>query len=678
MLPPDLDDPGPVGSVGPGPAPDDLLADLDPEQREAVLATSGPVAILAGAGSGKTRVISRRTAYAIATGVVAADQALVVTFTDKAAGEMVGRLRDLGLRGVTARTFHAHALSQLRFFWPLRHDGEPLPELLDSKAPIIGRMARQLPGHYRFTPTKDLADEIEWAKSRRIDPGEYEQRAGERQPPIPADLFVRLYRNYEREKTRLQRIDFDDLLLQTVDLLEDDEQAAETVRARKRWFSVDEYQDTNPLQQRLLELWLGDRRDLCVVGDEDQTIYSFTGASSAFLTSFAERWPGANVVPLVRNYRSTPQVLDLANRLIAAQGRDKRLVATRGDGPLPTISKHPSAEHELAALVTWTRARLGEGTAPGEVAVLVRMNAQLPPIEEALTRAGVAYQVRGLRFYARPEVRSALASLRRPPIEAAGADLPDAIRARWTEAVGYEEDGAPEGDEARERQASLETLLAIVDGIAAADPAADVATVIADLEARAAHEREGAAGGVNLLTYHRAKGLEWDAVFLPSLEEGILPIRQAKEDDAALAEERRLLYVGITRARVHLALSWAERRESRGREGRRQPSRFLLDLRPRAGTKVTQLAGPPARERVRRRSDSDDPVFEALRAWRTAQARKEAMPPYVIAHDATLLAIAEARPRTMAGLRRVKGMGPAKLEKYGDDLLAVIETALGA
>ncbi len=453
-----------------------------------------------------------------------------------------------------------------------------------------------------------------------------------------------------------------------MDLLEDDEEAAETVRARKRWFSVDEYQDTNPLQQRLLELWLGDRRDLCVVGDEDQTIYSFTGASSAFLTSFAERWPGANVVPLVRNYRSTPQVLDLANRLIAAEGRAKRLVATRGDGPLPTISKHPSAEHELAALVAWTRARLGEGTAPGEVAVLVRMNAQLPPIEEALTRAGVAYQVRGLRFYARPEVRSALASLRRPPLEAVGADLPDAIRARWTEAVGYEEDGTPEGDEARERQASLETLLAIVDGIAAADPAASVATVIADLEARAAHEREGAAGGVNLLTYHRAKGLEWDAVFLPSLEEGILPIRQAKEDDEALAEERRLLYVGITRARVHLALSWAERRESRGREARRQPSRFLLDLRPRPGTKVTTLPGSVAGG-----TSPDDARFEALKAWRLAKARERKVSAFIIATNETLRDIAHRRPASLAALARVKGMGPARLEAYGVEILAVLE-----
>ena len=657
-------------------SPQDLLLDLDPEQRDAVLATSGPVAILAGAGSGKTRVISRRTAYAIATDVVPADQVLVVTFTEKAAGEMVERLRILGLPGVTARTFHAHALSQLRFFWPLRHDGEPLPELLDSKALFISRLARQLPGHYRFTPTKDLADEIEWAKSRRIAPGAYEREAAGREPPIPADLFARLYEGYERAKVRANRIDFDDLLLRTVDLLEEDEDAVETVRARKRWFSVDEYQDTNPLQQRLLELWLGDRRDLCVVGDEDQTIYTFTGASSQFLTSFADRWPGATVVSLVRNYRSTPQVLDLANRLIAAEGRTKRLVPTRGDGPLPTISRHASADAELASLVTWIRDRLAEGVAPAEVAVLVRMNAQLAPIEEALTRAGVAYQVRGLRFYDRPEVRSAMAALRRPPLESTGRALRVAIRSRWTEAVGYEEDGAAEGEEARERQASLETLLAIVDHMTSSDPTLDAAAVIADLDARAAHERQGSADGVNLLTFHRAKGLEWDAVFLPSLEEGILPIRQAKDDNAATAEERRLLYVGITRAREHLALSWAERRESRGREARRQPSRFLLDLRPRPGSKVTQLAGPPPAERAKRRSDSDDPVFEALRDWRTGKAREEAMPPYVIAHDATLLAIAEVRPQTMAGLRRVKGMGPAKLEKYGDEIIAVIKAAL--
>ena len=663
--------------------PDALLADLDPEQREAVLATSGPVAILAGAGSGKTRVISRRTAYAIATDVVPPDQVLVVTFTEKAATEMVERLRLLGLPGVTARTFHAHALRQLRHFWPSRHDGAPVPELLDSKLPIIGRLARQLPGHYRFTPSKDLADEIEWAKTRRIAPRGYAAAAvaALREPPVPVDLFVRTYEGYERAKVRANRIDFDDLLVETVALLEADEEAAATVRARKSWFSVDEYQDTNQLQERLLELWLGDRRDVCVVGDEDQTIYTFTGASSEFLTTFAGRWPGAREIALVRNYRSTPQVLELANRLIAADGRAKGLVATRPDGPAPVVAKHATAEAELDALAGWIRVRLGEGIVPSEIAVLVRMNAQLASIEEALTRAGIAYQVRGVRFYDRPEVRSAVEALRRRPrLEAVGADLVAAILARWVEAVGYEEEpAASEGDEGRERQASLETLLAIVEAVVNGDPAADVASVVTELEGRAAHEREGSADGVNLLTYHRAKGLEWDAVFLPALEEGTLPIRQAVDDEAALEEERRLLYVGITRARLHLVLSWAERRDTRGRESKRRPSRFLLDVRPRParpGTRVKQLPGPPAQVRPPRPGDSDDPLFAALREWRTGRARIDAVPPYVIAHDDTLKAIADVRPRTLSGLARVKGMGPARIEKYGDEILQVLARVL--
>ncbi len=315
---------------------------------------------------------------------------------------------------------------------------------------------------------------------------------------------------------------------------------------------------------------------------------------------------------------------------------------------------------------------------PGEIAVLVRMNAQLAPVEEALTLAGVAYQVRGMRFYDRPEVRAAVIGLRRPAIDAHGIELAAAIRARWADALGWDADATPDGDEARERQASLDTLVAIVDGLVAADPASDAGAVIRDLESRAAHERAGSADGVNLLTYHRAKGLEWDAVFLPSLEEGILPIRQARDDDAALAEERRLLYVGITRARAHLALSWAERREVRGRDGRREPSRFLLDLRPRPGTVIRQLPATGLTAEVERRTRtrpgaSGDPVFEALRAWRTAKARELAHPPYVVAHDATLTAIAEARPRSLAALRRVKGMGPAKIEAYGDEILTVLE-----
>ena len=698
--------------------PDALLADLDPEQTEAVQATTGPVAIHAGAGSGKTRVISRRTAYAIATDVIPVDQVLVVTFTEKAATEMVERLRGLGLPGVTARTFHAHALSQLRHFWPSRHDGAPLPELLDSKGLIVSRIARQLPGHYRFTPSKDLSDEIEWAKARRIAPRTYEREAAAigREPPIPVDLFVRVFGDYERAKTRANRIDFDDLLVETVDLLEASPDAAATVRARKRWFSVDEYQDTNPLQQRLLELWLGEREDLCVVGDEDQTIYTFTGATSEYLTGFLERHPGAREVTLSRNYRSSPEILALANRLLAAEGRRKRLVPTMPAGPAPTIRRAADANAELAQIVSSIRglvtapgaaaaepparahlaAEVGPGdgraqagdmvpsgdAAPeggavpaGEIAILVRINAQIPPIEAALTKARIPFRVRGQRFFERAEVRDALRLLRRLPAETQGFRLIAALDARLRADLGYEADddarggGAPSraGAEARERTASLALVLEIAAEAVASRHDIDVTGLVAEFEARAAAESEGSADGVNLLTYHRAKGLEWDAVFLPQLEEGTLPIRQA-ESDEAIAEERRLLYVGLTRARRHLALSWAERRETR-----RRPSRFLAALEGRAGVpgRVTILPGAPMGASKPRARDIDSPLMTALREWRTTTAQSDGVPAYVVAADSLLIDIADQRPTTMPALARIKGIGPSKLARYGEEILEI-------
>ncbi|MFL5679916.1 MAG: ATP-dependent helicase [Chloroflexota bacterium] len=657
---------------------DELLADLNAAQREAVEAVTGPVAILAGAGTGKTRVISRRAAFAIRSGVVPADQVLVVAFTDKAANEMSQRLSVLGLRGVTARTFHAHALSQLRHFWPSRHDGERLPEILDSKLRLLVPLARSLPGHYRFTPVKDIADEIEWAKSRRIGPRAYEEAAAHRSPPVPHDLMARTFAAYERVKERANRLDFDDMLVRTVELLESDADALATVRSRKSWFSVDEYQDTNPLQERLLELWVGDRRDLCVVGDEDQTIYTFTGATSDFLTGFAARHPGTRVVELTENYRSTPQVLALANRLLAGEGRSKRLAATRPDGPVPTIERHATGEAELAAIVAGIRRHLAAGVSASEIAILVRMNAQLAPVEEAMTRAGLAYVVRGIRFYDRPDVRAAIDVVRGAKLDASGVALAKAVRDLWTRQLGYAEEGAaPATGEAAERAAAFDTLLAMLEELVRGNAAATAADWLADLDARRAHERERSADGVNLLTYHRAKGLEWDAVYLPMLEEGSLPTRQAADDDATLAEERRLLYVGITRARVHLALSWAESREARGRESRRRPSRFLDDLVPRPPRTVRRLpdAVPVMASRPR---DGEEPLFAALREWRSTRSRADGVPAYVVAHDQTLLAIAEARPTSLPALRRVKGMGPAKLERYGDEIITVVGTATGS
>jgi DNA helicase-2/ATP-dependent DNA helicase PcrA len=658
---------------------DRLLEDLNEAQREAVVATRGPLAILAGAGTGKTRVISRRAAYAIATGAVVADQVLVVTFTDKAAGEMVERLASLGLRGVVARTFHAHALSQLRHFWPSRHEGAPLPELLDTKLPILIRIARGLPGHYRFTAVRDLATEIEWAKSRGISPAGYEAAAAERTPPIPADLMRRVFADYERAKSRSNRIDFDDLLTFTAELLEQDEEAAGIVRARKSWFSVDEYQDTSPLQQRLLELWAGDSTDVSVVGDEDQTIYTFTGATSSYLTGFASRYPGARIVALTENYRSSPQILDLANRLLAGEGRTKHLTAARPVGPSPTFERHQDEDAELAAIVRrirgWLAAPDPERVDPAEIAILVRMNAQLAPLEEALTRAGIAYVVRGIRFYERREIVAAVAALRRARIDAIGPKLAEAIRALLAEELGHDSSDLPEaarGDDARERAAALETFLAIVDELVGADPGTDADAVLAELKRRAAHEREGSANGVNLLTYHRAKGLEWDAVILPMLEDGSLPIRQAIDDAATLAEERRLFYVGITRARRILHISWADRRETRGRDARRQRSRFLDGLLPATPRRVVQLGDGFAPPPPRRRSADDTPLMAALRAWRLNRAREDAVSAFVVFHDQTLAAIADLRPTSLAGLRRVRGLGPTKLDRYGEEILAVI------
>lgn len=636
---------------------DRLLHDLNEGQREAVRHTGGPLVILAGAGTGKTRVISRRAAYATQTGSVPVGRILLVTFTDKAAREMEERMAALGHPGVMARTFHAHARRQLLHFWPAWRDGAPLPDTLDSKLPILAPLVGRLPGGYRFTPAKDVADAIEWAKVRRISPNRWEVDAGDR-APVPADLFARIYADYERAKSRRGLIDFEDMLTLTVELLESDADAAATVQRQKTWISVDEYQDTNPLQERLLELWLGDSADLAVVGDPDQTIYTFTGATPEFLLHFTDRHPGARTVTLADNYRSSPQVLALANRLTAGSPRGA-LRPTLPMGPAPTITRMPSAEDELRALVDGVRRLLAEGVAAAEMAVLTRTNAQLAPIEEALARAGIEFTLRGRRFYERPEVRQAVALLRRARLAVRGVELVEAVTALFVGRLGFDPAAEGGGEEARQRTASFETLLGILADMVEADGELGMAGLLAELDRRAAGESAAQGNGVNLLTYHRAKGLEWDAVFLPALEEGLLPIRQAKSDEA-VAEERRLLYVGVTRARRHLALSWS-----------RAPSRFVAELRVPSVRSIPSAVRPAAAT-----SGSDGRLLAELQAWRRERSKRDSVPAYVVAHDATLAAIAEARPESIAALRRVKGMGPVKLEHYGTEILEIVGRAL--
>jgi DNA helicase-2/ATP-dependent DNA helicase PcrA len=672
---------------------DDILRDLDPAQREAVTMTTGPLCILAGAGSGKTRVIARRVAYALATGVIRPRDVLVVTFTDKAASEMRTRLAGLGHPGVTAATFHAAALRQLRHFWP-RIQGGDLPRVVESKIPILVPFVARLPGGYRFREVRDLAAEIEWAKAQRIRPDQYVARATalDRDTPLPPDLMADLYRRYDAALGRAGLIDFEDMLARTIEVIESNDAVAEEVRDRYRWFNVDEYQDTNPLQAGLLAAWLGGREDLAVVGDEDQTIYSFTGASSDYLVGFSTRYPNARLVTLETNFRSTPEVLGLANRVLAA-GRmapgerspgstprpAKRLVAALPSGPAPSIAGFLTDEAELAAMVAAVRSLERAGTAFDEMAVLVRTNAQLPPIERAFGAAGIGFHVRGEGFFARPEVRRAIAvvrSLSRGPVE---LPLLELVATAFERQLGVRRDRPPEGGPAADRHAAVVTLLELAESLVRSNPSADASALLAELDRRSSIEAGGTPTGVELLTYHRAKGLEWDAVFLPALEEGTLPIRQAT-DAAEVAEERQLLYVGITRARRHLWLSWATRRTgASGKEARRTRSRFLDGLVPTSTSRApsqssAERAGATNGHATRTRVDPADrsPLSNALRAWRTARAKQDEISAFIVFHDSTIEAIAAARPRSIAELRRVPGVGPTKLDRYGEEIIGVV------
>jgi DNA helicase II / ATP-dependent DNA helicase PcrA len=544
---------------------------------------------------------------------------VAVTFTTKAAGELRSRLGALGVEGVRASTFHAAALALLRHF-----QGDP-GRILNSKAILLRRIGNGLPGAYRFRPAGDLATEIEWAKNRRLTPDTYSDGLGDREPPIPADLMLRVFREYERRKAAEELLDFEDLLERTVRLLEEDDRVRAAVHERWRSFTVDEYQDVNLLQQSLLDLWLGERDELCAVGDDYQAIYGFTGASARWLLALPQRFPHAHVVKLERNYRSTPQVLDLANRLVPRLGGStKTLAPTRDAGPEPVVG--PGLD--VAAHVR----RLHEaGVALEEMAVLVRTNARTTEFEEAFHDAEIPFQ--GASLLARDAARQLLRALRGRR-GAAGetvrelavgqgllAEVPDKL-----------------GEREQTRQADLSRLVRLAEEFGG-----EVEEFVASL-----HERfgESAGRGVHLLTLHRAKGLEWEAVVLPHVEEGELPIRRGD-----VAEERRLFYVGLTRSKRQLLVTW---------DGK--PSRFLDELGVRAAA--------PSRPKSEKTALPQTPAVLALKEWRLARAREDEVPAYVVFNDRTLAELASRTPRTLAELATIPGIGPAKLERYGPELLA--------
>jgi ATP-dependent DNA helicase UvrD/PcrA len=699
--------------------PDDVLDRLDAEQREAAQAVRGPVAILAGAGTGKTRTITHRIAYAVHAGMWQPQQVLAVTFTTRAAGEMRTRLADLGVPGVQARTFHSAALRQARFFWPQVYDRD-LPQIIESKLGLVGQAAGACRMSLDLAGRRDVASEIEWAKVSNVSVEDYPQlaeRAGRDVSGIEPEQVARLFGAYEQARRDADRIDLEDVLLCAAGLLAGDARTAARIRSQYRHLVVDEYQDVSPLQQALLDLWLGDNRDLCVVGDPTQTIYSFAGARAEFLREFPKRYPGAQVLALHRDYRSTPQVVATANALMeradaVSRRAHVRLSSEREPGPAVVYREYADEVAEAAGVAAAVRALVSAGVSPGEVAVLYRINAQSEPVEQALTDAGMPYQVRGgERFFERPEVREAMAMLRGAAVAeaaelaAAGVDdgagdpatrpapLEQAVAGALS-AVGYTSEPPAGTGRTRERWESLSALVAL----AVEQEQAGLSTLrsfVDVLVQRSEAQHAPGLNGVSLSTLHAAKGLEWKQVFLIGLHDQMLPSSQARTDQA-IAEERRLLYVGITRAADGLTMSWGLSR-SPGGAGRRRPSRFLDGLRP-AGSSVHDRDRPDARgarrgpsatvarcrvcgsgltDATARRlgrcttcpSSYDEGLLEQLRAWRLDRARELGQPAFCVFTDATLIALAEARPVDRRTLLAIPGIGAGKADKFGDEVV---------
>lgn len=632
---------------------------LNLEQMEAVQLLRGPVCILAGAGSGKTTTITRRIANQVREGAFAPSEILAVTFTDKAAKEMVSRLQVLSVREVRARTFHAEALAQYRRYCP-----EPF-DILGSKGPVLASLVQSLPMPYKFTSLREIATEIEWAKNRRLTPSTYEARRGEHEPPIPVDLMSKVFASYERRKAAARQIDFEDLLEQTIAILENDFDTLQEVRYRYRAFTVDEYQDVNLLQQTLLELWLGDRDDICVVGDDYQSIFGFTGASASYLLGFPNRFRACKVVTLTTNYRSTPEILSIANQLVPRLGgTTKVLNAALTPGPAPAVRKFILAEDEVTFIVETSRKLNRDGVPWEEMAVLHRINGRSEELELALAKAGTPYHVKDSVFLRRPAARAMIPKLRRMLKRAASEAVIE-----LTDQFGYKPEDDFSGDEAT-RQADLGRFRAMASSFGG-----DVAEFIKDLEGRFSSDESRR--GLQILTYHRSKGLEFTAVFLPRCEEREIPFVLAKTD-ADLAEERRLFYVGITRAKRHLFLSCCAMREGERRK-MQNPSPLLKEIGwvpnsgeapPRTAAKATN--GKRAGTSV---PPGDQSLFDALKSWRLEKSREAGVPAYVIFHDSTLASIASARPTSITGLAGISGVGPAKCERFGEEVIEVVARA---
>ncbi|MDY6213493.1 MAG: ATP-dependent DNA helicase UvrD2 [Schaalia hyovaginalis] len=656
--------------------PEALLDALDPDQRAVALQVTGPLAVLAGAGTGKTRAITYRIAYGTAIGAYPPDSVLAVTFTRRAAFEMRHRLAGLGVPRAQARTFHSAALRQLQHFWPTVIGG-PMPSILAHKASIVSSAAARLGIIADKTIVRDLSAEVEWAKVSLVDAEHYAERvkAGHEVPAgLSADDMARLLDVYEDAKSERGVIDFEDVLVILCGMLQERSDVAAKVRAQYRHFVVDEFQDVSAIQRRLLDLWLGERHDVCVVGDVAQTIYSFAGADPAHLLDFPRRHRGARVLELRRDYRSTPQIVAVANGLMAhaKETGAVRLQSQRPGGAAVRFTTYASDAEEAEGVAAKAEGLIASGMRPDAIAVLFRTNGQSQAFEEAFAARGIPVALSdGRPFFQREDVRNAMRVLttaakfvdpQAPP------SLVEAVTAQL-EAVGWTPE-APTGGAAQERWGNLRAIVSWAED----SSARDIAEFVAEMEERAQYQVEPDKRGVELTTLHAAKGLEWDAVFLVGAAEGLLPISHAKSPEAR-EEERRLLYVGITRARDLLEISWAKARGA-GSRGARKRSQLLDGIWPDEAVSPRASRRASGREAARdfaaRASEEDLALYEELRIWRSATAKAGGRPPFAVFTDQTLREIALSRPTGFEDLLRVKGIGEVKARMFGAHVLAIV------
>lgn len=674
-----------------------LLEGLDLDQRRVATAFGAPVAVIAGAGTGKTRALTHRIAFAVSTGVYRAEAVLALTFTTRAAGELRSRLRDLGMPTIQARTFHSAALRQAQYFWP-RVYGSQLPEVTDERASLMGAAARRLRLTLEGAQLRDLLAEVSWAKVTNVAAGEYAEIAdiaGRQVAGLSSGQVGQLLGAYERVKASGGVIDFDDILLCTVALLSEHPEIAAEVQQGYQHLLVDEYQDVSPLQQTLLDLWWGSGTEHCVVGDPAQTIHSFAGASAEFLLGFADRHPQASVIRLVRDYRSTPQIVATANTFArsAAVGA-VHLLAVPDPGPAPRILAWENELAEADGVAQWLRERHEAGLRWRDLAVLYRVHAQSPLFEAALAEAGIPFTVRGSEgFYQRGEVRQAIAALTAAAQRAPQSAALPACRQVLTELGWTAQPPAGQG-RVRERWESWAAVMSLAEDLVVAQPDADLAAVAAELGRRGADEQPLSPNGVTLSTFHAAKGLEWPGVALVGLQEGTMPLSLATTP-SQIAEEARLFYVGITRAERELVMSWSRARH--GGSGSRNRSRFLDGAAGAdPGTAATPSSGPRPRgsalsqtcricgrslhtgaeRKLARHHDCpagyDEQLYDALTRWRRDQAQQRGVPAYCVFTDATLMAIAERHPTQERELLAVPGVGRAKFDQYGESVLAIL------